>query len=77
MRLDNRITKLENATAPKQRHVFQCITEDQTEQEALEQYCAKKELDPERFRNEGYGPYLVIKRTIVSPKKPDGREHDD
>ena len=75
MRLDSRISKLENTMAPKQRHVFQYITEDQTAQEALEQYCAKKELDPKRFRNEEYGSYLIIKRTIVSPKKPDGREH--
>jgi hypothetical protein len=37
------------------------------EQEALEHYCAGKGLDPVRFRNEEYGPYLVVKRIIVSP----------
>ena len=75
MRLDSRTSKLENTLAPKQRHVFGYISERQTEQEALKQYCSNKELDPARFRNEEYDSYLVIKRTIVSPKKPDGREH--
>ena len=74
MRLDSRISKLENTLAPKQRHVFGYIVGRKTEQETLEQYCAGKGYNPEKFRNEEYGPYLVIKRTIVSPKKTHGRE---
>jgi hypothetical protein len=59
MRLDNRITKLENAIAPKQlRHVILSASQEQTEQEVIVQYCAEKGLDTDEFKNKD--EYLII-----------------
>jgi hypothetical protein len=59
MGLDNRITKLENAIAPKQfRHVILSTAQGQTEQEVIVQYCAEKGLDTDEFKNKD--EYLII-----------------
>ena len=51
LKLDSRITKLENAIAPKElMHVILAPIE-QTEQEAIEQYCAEKGFDTDEFKN--------------------------
>ena len=67
MKLDNRIAKLENTMTPKQYHAFRYIVGEQTEQEAMEEYCQAKGLDPIRFGNGEYGKVFVLSRTIVSP----------
>lgn len=59
MKLDNRITKLENAIAPKQfRHVILSPSQEQTEQEIIVQYCAETGLDTDEFKNKD--DYLII-----------------
>jgi hypothetical protein len=61
LKLDSRITKLEKAIAPTQiRHAFLHFPEKQTEQEVIEDYCAENELDPVKFKDEGYGDYMII-----------------
>jgi hypothetical protein len=67
MRLDSRISKLEDTITPKQYHFFEYIVGEQTKQEAMEEYCKAKGLDPTRFENEEYGKVIVLTRTIVSP----------
>jgi hypothetical protein len=67
MRLNNRVTKLENQMAPKKLHAFGYIVGKQTEQEAVEAYCNKNRFDPERFMNEEYGKVIIIERKLVSP----------
>ena len=67
MRLNNRVTKLENQMTPKQLHAPSYIVGEQTEQEAVEAYCNKKGFDPERFMNEEYGRVIIIERKLVSP----------
>ena len=60
MRLDNRITKLENAISPKQfRHVILSTTQEQTEQETIVQYCTENGLDTDEFKNKD--EYLIIR----------------
>jgi hypothetical protein len=73
--IKHRLAKLEKEMAPNQYHAFQYITERQTKQEALEQYCAKKGLDPVKFKNKEYGDYLVIQNDIIAPKKPGDKHH--
>lgn len=59
MRLDNRITKLENANATKQfRHVILSASQEQTEQEVIVQYCAENGLDIDEFKNKD--EYLIV-----------------
>ena len=59
MRLDNRITKLENAITPKQfRHVILSTAQEQTEQEVIVQYCAENGLDTDEFKNKD--EYMII-----------------
>ena len=59
MRLDNRITKLENANATKQfRHVILSTAQEQTEQEVIVQYCAENGLDTDEFKNKD--EYLIV-----------------
>ena len=61
MRLDSRITNLEKTMAPRQiRHSFLHFPEEQTQQEVIEDYCAEKGLDTEKFKNKDYGDYLII-----------------
>jgi hypothetical protein len=67
IRLDSRITKLENSMAPKQYHAFRYIVGEQTEQEAMEECCKAKGLDPIRFENGEYGKVIVLARKIVRP----------
>ena len=67
MRLDSRISKLENTMTPKQYHFFEYIVGEQTQQEVVGAYCNKKGFDPERFMNEEYGKVMIIAREIVSP----------
>ena len=60
MRLDNRITKLENAISPKQfRHVILSTAQEQTEQEVIVQYCAENGLDTDELKNKD--EYLIIR----------------
>ena len=67
MRLDSRISKLENTMAPMQYHALRYIVGEQTEQETMEEYCKAKGLDPIRFENGEYGKVLVLARRIVRP----------
>jgi hypothetical protein len=67
MRLDSRISKLENTMTPKQYHALRYVAGEQTEQEVVEAYCNKRGFDPERFMNEEYGRVMIIVREIVSP----------
>jgi hypothetical protein len=58
MRLDSRITKLENSMAPKElKHVMLAGIE-QTEQEVVERYCAENGLDTDGFKNKD--DYMII-----------------
>jgi hypothetical protein len=58
MRLDNRISKLENAIAPKElKHVMLAGIE-RTEQEVVEQYCAENGLDTDEFKNKD--DYMIV-----------------
>ena len=77
MRIDNRISKLENTIAPKQFHGLSFISGQKTEQEVVEQYCAKKGFDVEKFKKEEYGRVIIIEREIIDPAKPTGEIHDD
>jgi hypothetical protein len=67
MYLNNRVTKLENRMTPKQYHAFSYLVGEQTEQEAMEEYCKAKGLDPIKFENEEYGKVIVMARKIVRP----------
>ena len=69
MTIKHRVTKLEKEFTPKQYHAFEYNKGQQTNQEALEQYCAGKGLDPVKFKNKEYGDYLAIENEIISPKK--------
>ena len=75
IRLDSRITKLENIMAPKQFHGLSFISGEKTEQEVIEQYCAEKGFDVEKFRKEEYGRVIIIKRESIAPTKPGDREY--
>jgi hypothetical protein len=73
MRLDSRISKLENEAAPNRRHVLgykvdRDTNEEQVKKEAIEAYCEKHRLDPEKLENEVYGEVLYIVHTIVCPE---------
>ena len=60
MKLDNRITELENAIASQQfRHVILPTAQEQTEQEVIAQYCAEEGLDTDEFKNKD--EYLIIR----------------
>ena len=60
MKLDNRITELENAIASQQfRHVILSTAQEQTEQEVIVQYCAENGLDTDEFKNKD--DYLIIR----------------
>jgi hypothetical protein len=69
IRLDNRITKLENSMAPKQFHGLSFISGEKTEQEVVERYCAENGFDAERFKKEEYGRVIIIEREIIAPKR--------
>jgi hypothetical protein len=77
MGLDSRISKLENTMSPKQLHGLSFVSGRQTEQEVVEQYCAKKGFDVEKFKKEEYGRVIIIEREIIDPAKPTGEIHDD
>ena len=77
MGLDSRISKLENTMSPKQLHGLSFVSGRQTEQEVVEQYCAKKGFDVEKFKKEEYGRVIIIEREIIAPEKLDDRKHDD
>jgi hypothetical protein len=47
--------------------------EEQVKKEAIEAYCEKHRLDPEKLENENYGEVLYIVNTIVYP----GGKHGD
>jgi hypothetical protein len=58
IRLDNRISKLENAMAPKElKHVMLAGIE-RTEQEVVERYCAENGLDTDEFKNKD--DYMIV-----------------
>ena len=78
MRLDSRITTLENRAVSKRRHVLKYLVdkdtdEEQVKNEAIEAYCEKHRLDPHKLENEDYGKVLYIVNTIVYP----GDRHGD
>jgi hypothetical protein len=75
IRLDSRVTKLENSMAPKQFHGLSFISGEKTEQEVIEQYCAEKGFDVEKFRKEEYGPVIIIEREIIAPKRTSENKH--
>ncbi len=77
MGLDSRISKLENTMSPKQLHGLSFVSGRQTEQEVVEQYCAKKGFDVEKFKKEEYGKVIIIEREIIAPEKLDDRKHGD
>ena len=54
MRLEGRITTLENRAVSKRRHVLKYLVdktadEEQVKKEAIEAYCEKHRLDPEKL----------------------------
>jgi hypothetical protein len=72
MRLDSRITTLENRAVSKRRRVLKFLVakdtdEEQVKKEAIEAYCEKHRLDPEKLENEDYGKVLYIVHTIIYP----------
>lgn len=77
MGLDSRISKLENTMSPKQLHGLSFVSGRQTEQEVVEQYCAKKGFDVEKFKKEEYGRVIIIEREIIAPNKMDDKKYGD
>ena len=78
MRLEGRITTLENRAVSKRRHVLKYLVdkntdEEQVKKETIEAYCEKHRLDPEKLENEDYGEVLYIVNTIIYP----GDKHAD
>ena len=72
MRLDSRISALEERMSPTQRHVLQYIVDkdtdkEQVKQEAIQAYCERHNLDPIKLEKEEYGEVLYLVNTIVSP----------
>jgi hypothetical protein len=72
MRLDSRITTLENRAVSKRRHVLKYLVdkttdEEQVKKEAIEVYCEGHNLDPVKFEKEEYGEVLYLVNTIVYP----------
>ena len=72
MRLDSRITTLENRAVSNRRHVLKYLVgkntdEEQVKKEAIETYCEKHGLDAEKLENEDYGKVLYIVNTIIYP----------
>jgi hypothetical protein len=72
MRLDSRITTLENRAVSKRRRVLKFLVakdtdEEQVKKEAIEAYCEKHRLDPEKLENEDYGEVLYIVNTVIYP----------
>ena len=53
MTIKRRIENLEKSMAPKQQGPVFLVTDAQTEQKQIEQYCVEKGLDPEKFKNKG------------------------
>ena len=73
MRLEGRITTLENRAVSKRRHVLKYLVdkntdEEQVKKETIEAYCEKHRLDPEKLENEDYGEVLYIVNTIIYPR---------
>jgi hypothetical protein len=70
MRLEGRVTILENRAVSKRRHLLKYLVdkntnEEQVKKEAIEAYCEKHRLDPEKLDNEDYGKVLYIANTII------------
>ena len=61
--------------SPKQLHGLSFVSGRQTEQEVVEQYCAKKGFDVEKFKKEEYGRVIIIERKIIAPEKLDDRKY--
>jgi hypothetical protein len=73
MRLEGRITTLENRAVSKRRHVLKYLVdkntdEEQIKKETIEAYCEKHRLDPEKLETEDYGEVLYIVNTIIYPR---------
>ena len=78
MKLDSRITTLENRAVSKRRHVLKYLVdkdtdEEQVKKETIEAYCEKYGFDSEKLENEDYGEVLYIVNTIIYP----GDRHGD
>ena len=72
MRLDNRITALEKHLSPTRQHVLEYTVDrgadkEQAKQEAIQAYCEKHKLDPEKLENEDHGEVLYLAHIIVAP----------
>jgi hypothetical protein len=72
MRLDNRISALEERTSFTRRHVLKYIVhkgtdKEKVKQEAIQAYCERHNLDPIKLEKEEYGEVLYLVNTIVSP----------
>ncbi len=61
MTIKRRIENLEKTKVLKQQGPVLFIADGRTDQEHIEQYCAEKGLDIEKFKNEDYGEYMIIK----------------
>ena len=77
MRLDSRITTLENRAVSKRGHVLNYIVdkdtdEEQVKKEAIEAYCEGHNLDTEKFVKDEYGEVLYLVNTIVYPEDKHG-----
>jgi len=75
IRLDSRISKLENIMAPRQFHGLSFISGEKTEQEVVDRYCAENGFDVEKFRKEEYGRVIIIEREIIDPKRTSENKH--
>ncbi len=71
MTIKRRIENLENTIAPKQQGPVFIVTDEQTEQESIEQYCAEKGLDIEKFKNKDYGDYMIVQLVPLEPRVTD------
>ncbi len=59
MTIKHRIQNLENKVAPKQQGPAFLVTDAQTEQKQIEQYCAEKGLDTDEFKNKD--EYMIVR----------------
>ena len=64
MRLDSRISILENRAVSKRRHVLKYLVdkttdEEQVKKETIEAYCEKHRLDPENSKTRIMGKFSI------------------
>ena len=64
MRLEGRVTILENRAVSKRRHLLKYLVdkdtdEEQVKKEAIEAYCEKHRLDPEKLETRIMGKFSI------------------